>query len=600
METIYYKLLEILQNPKVLANITSQFFFGTYSSIIINSIIFALFAFGCIFILWGWIRTSLESKALSITRQVFQEATQGREHELFDRLNKASIPETRLVVRSVSIVQDVKKLKGDEGTITDALRTVYLQRSTWPRYISSILIILGLMGTIIGLSHAIVSLKGVLLSMGSSMTSVAFERVIDEIIGSLTFMETAFSTTLCGFVFYLILSFIDHLYQKVLERFEENFDSFISNLLIPFFTPEKGIDEFAELARIMKVSTHSFNETAGHLEDLISLFTGNQEMYGQMADNLHGTVESLQLSQEEIASYYVKITEMVENFLNIAHALEDERKENRQVLEGLFYKLGGDRSEIEKLYRNLENCMRDLERSFEKGIVESSGNIKVAVDLQNQEIKRLEADHDSILKMTTQKLIEMSRTSHEMFAEMVDKTENIVVRLTTGSNDIIRNEATEALKTMERQRAAYDNEFRQMVTSVSQASLAIQGFQDRFADRVEEGFEKIAKDLPTHERAIAEKFINGIENFFNKMDKNIDGLILRIDQTSSISNNLNTSIRNLTKSNKMFVKLMEEGYKLEGDSPIETVLTGKNILKMEYLFIVKKLRTVARFLGMRD
>jgi hypothetical protein len=398
-------------NPDVLADKFEHFFFGTPSSIAFNTLIFILFLLGMVIVTFGWLRIRLESGRLAKARRIFQEAISGRDKELFDRLQQAAIPPKSRVMRAIDVVQDVKQRQGNVETLADALRTQYLPRGAWSRYIASILIIFGLMGTIIGLSMAIVNLRGILISMGGGVSTSAFQEIIREILGSLDFMETAFSTTLCGFAFYLILSFVDHAYQNVRERFSDNFESFVSNLLIPHFTPEQGVDDLAELAAIMKTSTASLTQTTDNLGDLLEVVQGNQEVYSEIANNMRDSVHGVHNQQQDLAGYYKRITETFDDFKGVMVAQSDERQQSQKIIADLFKTFGGDRSEIEKLYSNLAVSIKELSISFQQSMVETAANLKVAQDLQTQEIKRLEKDHDAVLRVATTK---MDRFSWEL------------------------------------------------------------------------------------------------------------------------------------------------------------------------------------------
>ena len=411
-------------DPTALIDKIEHFFFGTTSSVVFNALIFIIFLIGLVIIVVGWRRIKIEFHWLATVRRIFQEALPGRREELFERMEQSAIPRKSRAMKAVEVVRDVSHRQGNVETLSDALRSIYLTKSAWSRYLASILIIFGLMGTIVGLSMAIVNLRGMIMSMGGGVSTSAFEGIIKEILGSLGFMETAFSTTLCGFIFYLILSFFDQAYQNTREGFAGDFESFVANLLIPYFTPDQGVDDFIKLTGIMKTSTASLNQTSENLGDLLKYVEGNQEAYMSIANIQMEALKTLRDQQNNMTADYKRFADAFVNLEQMTRAQFDERWEAQETIKELFKTFGGDRAEIEKLYTNLAISIKELSNSFQNSLVETAANLKTAQDLQNQEVQRLEKDHDSVLRSANAKLTELARQSQTLFVEMDEKKQD--------------------------------------------------------------------------------------------------------------------------------------------------------------------------------
>lgn len=519
----------------------SHFFFGTSSSCIINGIIFALFLTGALIVLRGRRLIWKENRCLDRVRQIFQEAKKDQADDLLNELDSASLPQESLVVRAIKDVQNVKSLHGNIETLADSFRSAYVPRSSWGRYIASILIILGLIGTIIGLSYAVINLRGILLGMGGLVTQNAFQEVISEILGSLGFMETAFSTTLCGFGFFLMLSFFDHTYQNAWEDFVSKFESFNSNVLIPFFTPKQAEDSLAAISRVLKASSSGLLEVSGGITDVVSIVSNNQEIYGQMADTLHGTVDGILQAQQGLSEHYRKIVNVTEDFIQASQALAAERKTNQETVERLFQKLGGDKSEIEKLYIGVETSIRRLEESFKQGMVESCSNIKVATDLQNQQIRRIEADHDAFLTGTNQRLLQMIQTAEEM---------------------------------LEKQKESYEKDMKEITRSLVEGAKSLNTVHERFVESLDQGFGKIREQFSPYQDALASNFLKGFDRFSGKVDQRLNEILpgfsdlIRdgISHQERLLERSNTHVEKMKETVEAITRMQNQSYKEEFSS----------------------------------
>lgn len=524
-----------------------HFFFGTVSSCVINGIIFILFLTGVTIILRGRFLVRKETECLDKVRKIFEKADKDRRDDLLDALEEASLPPRRLVVQAIRDVQNVKSLDGNVEIMAESLRAAYVPRSTWGRYIAGILIILGLIGTILGLSQAIVNLRGILLEMGTVATRHVFQEMISEILGSLSFMETAFSTTLCGFIFFLSLSFLDHWYHRKQEVFAREFENFNFNILIPFVTPKQVEDSLADITHVLKASSSGLVGVSSGITDLVTIVADNQETYSQMADTFRGTVDGIIQAQHELNLYYKKVADSTEAFLELSRGLSKEIVQNQAATERLFAKLGGDKTEIEKMYDRVETAIQHLENSFSNGLIEVSGNIKVATDLQNQEIRRIEADHDTFLKNTNARLLQMVNTAEQIF---------------------------------EKQKESYGEDIKRITDAHLRGIESLSDVHKNLVKTLDNGFHNIQKEMSSYQGSIGTKFLQGIENISDKMDTKLGEVLPGI---SNVVAGVVSQQEKLLKTSDVHVERLKEA--------IETVFRMQNERKEnEFAEISKDLR----------
>ena len=492
-----------------------HFFFGTAISCIVNGLIILLFAGGTLIVVWGCIRIRKENQALMEIRELFLEADKQQPRELLDKIENAGLSRESFTMQAVKDIQAVKRLDGNVEIIADALKAAYIYRSSWGRYIAGNLIILGLIGTILGLSQAVINLRGILMGMGSVVSRDAFQRIISDMLGSLGFMETAFSSTLCGFFAFLLLSFVNHVYERAKETFGEEFESFTLNILIPFFTPKKVEDSLDTIANVMKLSGSGLVEISSGIADLMTLITDNQEVHSRMADTLYHTVDGITRSQTDLEAHYLKIADANETFVKLSQGLARHLENSQASIEKLFDRLGGQKSEIENLYARLETSVQNLDKNFKEGMLEASSNIIHAVDFQNQQIQRIEADHNSFLTNTNNKMI-----------QLLDKTESML---------------------KDRQKLNIEN-LKAVMESHVKVVDSLKETHQVFNDRLTQGFKGVREEIAAQQGRLETRFDNQVTKITTKLD----------DIFSQVMPKLTVAIENQTQAhNQSSEKLIE-------------------------------------------
>ena len=502
--------------PELSNNYLYHFFFGTVISCIINGLIILLFVIGALIVAWGRIQIWRENRALKKVRELFLKADKQQPKKLLDEIENAGLFRKSLIMRAVKDILAVKRLDGKVEIIADTLKAAYIYRSSWSRYIAGNLIILGLIGTILGLSQAVINLRGILMGMGSVVSRNAFQRIISDMLGSLGFMETAFSSTLCGFLAFLLLSFVNHIYERAKETFGEEFENFNLNILIPFFTPKQLEDSLDTIANVMKLSGSGLVEISSGIADLMTLITDNQDVQSRMADTLYHTVDGITRSQTDLEAHYLKIADANETFVKLSQGLARHLENSQASTEKLFDRLDGRKSEIEDLYSRLETSVQNLDKNFKEGLLEASSNIIHAVDFQNQQIKRIEADHNTFLTNTNNKMI-----------QLIDKTERM-----------LKEQHELNLKNLE-------------IATESHVKIvnSLKDLHQEFNDRLTQGFEGVREEIAAQQGQLENRFDNQVTKITTKLE----------DIFSEVLPKLTVAIENQTELHNQFSeKLIEK------------------------------------------
>jgi ABC-type transporter Mla subunit MlaD len=474
---------------------------------------------------------------------------------LLSAIDNAALPARSLVMQAIKDAQSVKNRNGKVEIIFDSLRTIYQHHSTWGRYIASILIILGLLGTIVGWSQAVVNLRGVLVGMSGQVSRDVFQGMIKEILGSLSFMESAFSTTSCGFVFFLFLSFFDHVYQRAHSYFAKAFESFLANILIPFFTPQRTEESLAEISHTLKASSSGLVEVSGSISDLITSVSNSQEIYGRLAENLYGTVDGVQQSYQELSNQNKRLADNLEGLKEITSGLKAQIQQHQDITVQLFNKLGIDKSEIAELYTSLNAIIAHLEESFKNGLVETSGNIKVAVDLQSRQLERLEARQDTVLNNTNESLKQIIDSAGRILDTQKDTFKDDIDKLSTAQLQSIS-----ALdKTQQRFITLIESSFVSLHKEMAAYVANLEAHFAKSADRLTSRIDERIKDIFPSVGGLVSDMISQQQTLFNASSKYVDQLHSTVETISRMQNeHHNDELSEISKDLKKLIQTTEE------------------------------------------
>ena len=233
-------------------NIASLYLSGEINPIgwLLNGVIILLF-------LWGMGR--ITSLLLSYSR----------EHAVLERLINAitdgandpigRLPENGLAVQRYQYVQAMarKNAQVNQGALASNLSTSEQSRFTLVRYVNSILILLGVFGTVVSLSIA-------LIGASSLLDSPEGANKMGMIIGG---MSSALSTTMTAIVCFVIYAYFYLRLNNSRAQLLNGIESMTSTYLLPGIThtEESMIRKVAELTVALNTSAERLNEMQQHM-----------------------------------------------------------------------------------------------------------------------------------------------------------------------------------------------------------------------------------------------------------------------------------------------------------------------------------------------
>ncbi|HSS52434.1 MAG TPA: MotA/TolQ/ExbB proton channel family protein [Thermoanaerobaculia bacterium] len=219
-----------------------------------------------------------------------------------DVVSALGIPRNSMVCRRV---ERVLQLRGAGLRHSGMLRELTDDRlagyGALARYISAILTLLGLLGTVLGLSFALFNIQEALGKVGNLS---AFPELIRALGQTLLGMRTAFACTMAGLVAALLLSACNHVVSRLQARVSADLEELVScDLLVALERVDPDADEAAHaFAQLLVEAGQQLNG----LRDQVTAAAGAYEAAGQLiaesVRTLGEHVESLGRSVSEIST----------------------------------------------------------------------------------------------------------------------------------------------------------------------------------------------------------------------------------------------------------------------------------------------------------
>lgn len=377
--------------------------------------------------------------------------------DLRNRLAKSVVLRTSI---SVSIIyrriHDLVKIKQNGGEIEhDVLGDIHAgaasRKAGLSNYILGILIILGLVGTLWGLTMAVIEVQPLLQDIDDLDQLPQISNALQE---TLKGMGTAFKTTLAGLVTSLGLGALGWLFSFLNSVFLTRFETVVATEVIPHFkeTPESlvessvnqlqvSVGEFKlateDNVRRMQASIQQLTEKSwdAYLEQQYVIANELREIPGELRESLGG-----------ISEYQVLIKSTVESFEKLTENFMTEISKNQSTVDTLadnFKELiTHSMSQVseyqEALRAGLETAVPQLEA--ESGALKAT--IREAQDSQAEFIEHL-AD---ILKRRLQSIMDRQQDMVTGLRETVVNMREIADELQIRSALERQNEVFEGIK----------------------------------------------------------------------------------------------------------------------------------------------------------
>ncbi len=419
----------------------------------------------------------------------------------------------KLVRRMIRLRQ--KRSSFDYASFFENALSKYANKMFWVRWVMSILLVLGLLGTVLGLREAINALR-----ISGDQTREVLETMIRDTMGGL---GTAFNTTLYGIVAMIFVSLFYYFYLAIRGSFLNKLDMFLQEAVIPILFPnpqnvlmesyrlmtreftktQEAIKEsytgFIEsLQKMSKDMIDSYKETFFDLKeqfssmnkttaDLTRELAGNYEntqsileTISRIATSFHQGTMNLETSHKFISENYENLFEeqkrleemhreqlerLNKNTEQLSATLESSRFINEK-LSGLSDTMSKTQGNIQKLADDITNeksVIVELQKNFygdlSKKRAEELNKLGQAIDQNTRMIQQMEADR------------QMNNEAHQALIEQLERQhfENQKSLLEQASEErrSFRREQTEILDTLKKQSMSDHEALKQLTHAIA-------------------------------------------------------------------------------------------------------------------------------------
>jgi hypothetical protein len=350
----------------------------------LNSLILGVFAMGLCYVLYALLSLQREFSALEEIRERF---ASGEDEAWLDSEALEDLPASQTRERLMLYAFQVGRGAQPNGeSHAEKVALLMDQRAGITRYVAGLLIVLGLLGSFIGLLITL----GEIQKVFGGFTQLALdspEKVIAELIRGLqqpmSGMATAYSTSVFGMITSLVLGFV-HLQlmagqNRFLSRletldsamFQPVFSAMIGGSGVSFMTAFKGIPEGSVtegIARYMEATQRQLGENLERLLQIVERTEGMQANFREVMVTLAQEIEMTNKAIAGLSTNQDLIREAMGELVDFTRAENDSQRLMLTEVKGLnqtMARITALQQSIQSLgIENHEELVRVLRQEF--------------------------------------------------------------------------------------------------------------------------------------------------------------------------------------------------------------------------------------------
>lgn len=279
----------------------------------------------------------------------------------------------RLLVSMAGMLRDRETRKSLSPTIVrailDSIATRLDESREIVRYIASLMIFLGLLGTFWGLSITVPLVVETISNLAPEDgvdASEVFQRLVTNLGGQMRGLGTAFASSLLGLAGSLILGFLEILSGQAQNRFYRELEEALSQITRIDRSEGGGGGGGGFLAETLERNFETMDELTAQLS--------TAEHRGTIAnDRLESAAESLALVAERMQANNDATREMIDSQNAMRAALETATERNKGVLGGMDE---GTRAHIDSIDRHILRLIEEVAAGRAEATADMRGEIR--------------------------------------------------------------------------------------------------------------------------------------------------------------------------------------------------------------------------------
>ena len=361
-------------------------------SLYLNMIIAAVFALGVAYSFFLLIRVHMETSILEGVREHFRLA--GDKGRLGDDAIR-NLPSSIIRERLMTYSELSRRSCGlDSSSHAEKVAMTMTLHTSVTRYIASLLVFLGLLGTFIGLLMTLTSVKDLITGqlIDQYDSNVEFMNAIKAGLGQpLSGMATAFSTSVFGMSTSLILGFLHLQVASAQTRYIARLESLDRTVFLPAFLYDSlatatltagpsggrpvggGMDE--TIARYIEGSQRQMKENLDGLVDILARTERMQSNYREVMQTIGDEIETTNNAIAALSANQELIREALGKLVDIGRSADEsdkmvlaQLKSNGETLARLCAAQRAAQKSSEDFYKDVVRVFRQEAGAIQKSI----------------------------------------------------------------------------------------------------------------------------------------------------------------------------------------------------------------------------------------
>ncbi|MCY3743012.1 MAG: hypothetical protein OXH00_18505 [Candidatus Poribacteria bacterium] len=500
-------------------------------------------------------------------------------------------------------IRDLVKIKQNGGEIDhdvlgDIHAAVASRKAGLSNYILGILIILGLVGTLWGLTTAVIEVQPLLEDIDDLDQLSQISNALQE---TLKGMGTAFKTTLAGLVTSLGLGALGWLFSLSNSAFLTQFETVVTTEIIPHFkhapesTIESSIDQLQVSVGEFKLATE---DNVRRMQASIQQLTEKSwdaylEQQYVIANELDKIPGELRESLAGINEYQVLIKSTVESFETSTESFIAEIKNHQSTVTGFNSKVESFETSTESFIAEIKNYQTTVDTMVKdfKGTTNQSisqvaeyqktllGGLENVVSELKEESKGLrttigeaQTSHESFMDDTKNLTETFGKQLESMLQPIVKNQQDVVTGLRETSSDIsemsgkLQNQTKSAVESFE----TSTNKF---MTKVENHQSTVDTMVKDFKGTTNQSISQVAEYQKT--------LLDGLGNMVSELKEESKGLRTTISEAQTSHESFMDDAKNLTKTfGEQLESMLQPIVKNQQDVVSELQETSSHISEM--------------------
>ncbi len=380
-----------------------------------------------------------------------------------------------LLQRYIYNLYHIRHIQGsyDRESLSDIFEEKLDRWIEFPRYMAASFILLGLFGTVIGLSRSMEKIVPLIKSKQISDLK-SLQDIVGVLLGTVQSMEIALHTTVIGLAATLILSFFIVVYKQIMESFTTKVEEFIHTEVIPALFPKeesqiknhlKAIEIQSEsIATILLRQDNRFAEELAYFRNtldekakegtaMLALLERSQTSlsriegaFGERFDlqlkaldrllaQTHAAQERLYQGGSQIISFVQSFEESINKQIEAAGKIQKAQEEFNSIIDGYREIMSEIREESKQTLQSVAKQQKTLEKVLAQE--------QALVDVIKSEKEQIKESRDLTEKRYTEAIVALQHEFLKEFQHVVDavqKSRETFTQILSEQGSVMRQE----------------------------------------------------------------------------------------------------------------------------------------------------------------